>query len=48
MNDLTQSSRIGDYLIINNGKIINILETKKNGKVIRGIQKMNSMKTDRQ
>ncbi len=48
VNDLTQSSRIGDYLIINNGKIINILETKKNGKVIRGIQKMNSMKTDRQ
>lgn len=38
INDLTQSARVWDYLVINNNKLVNILETKGNWKIIKDIK----------
>ena len=40
VNDITHSARIWDFLIVDLGKITNIIETKRNWKKIMDIQKM--------
>lgn len=48
INDISNFIRIWDYLVIKNWKIIDILESKKNGKKIRWIEDYRKLKLSKQ